>query len=646
MDGDSSTPRSGSQASSPQTTGPALSRAQRGAIAAQACDTCRSRKQKCDEQRPKCGTCQKFKLGCRYREPQPTKKDKTLVEILERMKTIEDKIDNLSAQGLTSPVPPSVFGGPLVQTPAPIAGGSSASGSSSALLPTPLKDLSRASGISTLYKYASSVRAVLAWPVVHELMKAVSPSTSGLDPAFTAQQDGVSFLLGAPQSIPLAPPGSTFGRHPSLDPPALGSSPAIPPVLNALGWEAMQTLTKAFFDTYNLLHPIVDRHAFVSITLPAIMANGLVLDDSVQSTLAYLVFALGEVAVDAYNDPSQRLSRGNVAQPPGLVFFNEARRRMGFNLTECSLENVQIFALAGSFSPELGMPITGLDKYEALVRVPDFGGVLSQEDYVSNQASHYQEHFASQIVLRRLSADFHTVLSSVSSAPAMPGAIKPLAMQLDQWRETLLPTHLRWREDDPGSLPNSDHNVYDTLAYQAVPDIGADPHPIPTAAGLSMFTADLDIQPVAYPYATDIQVALLRTRYYITKHMIYRPFLYKALHHADQMTQEDAEGVAHCLRACLKWPLTMSPACTRKRLIPCIFFWTQNLLGVLIILHLSEQVPILLRIRTSGICGERFDVEASETIRLAIQWIRDLKDADSASEWAWGVVKAIYKLDE
>lgn len=58
------------------------------------------------------------------------------------------------------------------------------------------------------------------------------------------------------------------------------------------------------------------------------------------------------------------------------------------------------------------MPVTGLDKYESLVRVPDFGGVLSQEDYVSNQASHYQEHFASQIVLRRLSADFHTVLGS------------------------------------------------------------------------------------------------------------------------------------------------------------------------------------------------------------------------------------------
>lgn len=44
-----------------------------GSDAVQACDTCRSRKQRCDEQRPRCGTCQKFRLECNYREPQPTK---------------------------------------------------------------------------------------------------------------------------------------------------------------------------------------------------------------------------------------------------------------------------------------------------------------------------------------------------------------------------------------------------------------------------------------------------------------------------------------------------------------------------------------------------------------------------------------------
>lgn len=37
-------------------SGPSGSRAHRGAIASQACETCRSRKQKCDENRPKVGT--------------------------------------------------------------------------------------------------------------------------------------------------------------------------------------------------------------------------------------------------------------------------------------------------------------------------------------------------------------------------------------------------------------------------------------------------------------------------------------------------------------------------------------------------------------------------------------------------------------
>lgn len=61
---------------------------------------------------------------------------------------------------------------------------------------------------------------------------------------------------------------------------------------------------------------------------------------------------------------------------------------------------------------ELNMPQTGLDKYEDMVGLPDFSGSISEEDYVGNQASHFQEHFASQIVLRRLSMEFNTTLNN------------------------------------------------------------------------------------------------------------------------------------------------------------------------------------------------------------------------------------------
>jgi len=160
-----------------------------------------------------------------------------------------------------------------------------------------------------------------------------------------------------------------------------------------------------------------------------------------------------------------------------------------------------------------------------------------------------------------------------------------------------------------------------------------------------MFTTDLDAPPARYPYALDIQVALLRSRYYYAKYLILRPFVYKALHAPDAMTHDDAVGVAECLKASLKWPIAMSPTCTQKRLIPCMFFFTQNFFGILILLHLSTTVPILRSIR-STLCGERFEMDASETIGLYLDWLRDLKPIDGAARWSWEVIKVIYGLDQ
>ena len=61
---------------------------------------------------------------------------------------------------------------------------------------------------------------------------------------------------------------------------------------------------------------------------------------------------------------------------------------------------------------ELDHPLAGLELLEELVGLPDFTGSFSEEDYIGNQASHFQEHFASQIVLRRLSREFHTTLDN------------------------------------------------------------------------------------------------------------------------------------------------------------------------------------------------------------------------------------------
>lgn len=650
-----------------------------------------------------------------------TRKDKTLVEILDRLKTLEGKIDSLSAQGsLFPPEHGSITGnplvrtpGPLAQTPAPIGDASSGMGTSisSAYNSMPLPDALAAPDESSMYKHSPSVRFMLAWPAVQDLLKIVLPTDLEshepvLDPNTTA------ILLGFHQAPALPRAGSVDPSASILEPQTLDNATGTQGVETSLTWDTMQTLTTAFFETFNLLHPIVDRHNFTTVTLPAVVAAGF--DNSIEATLVHLIFALGEVAMlgtqgpplQFYNNRPSGVRGGTRTQPPGLIFFNEARRRMGYSLTDCSLENVQVYALVGIYYEtcfhhgefwrmttsaslacqalvmnypgeptqaemdivrrafwhcsimetylelELGLPATGLGKYEAKVPVPNFSGGFSQEDLVSNQASHFQEHFASQIVLRRLSTDFNAVLNNIPSIltlttattilskPALPGAIRSLAMQLDHWRETLLPKHLQWAEDSPESLPGGLSSALSSTGSRHQQQ----PQP-QQAAPPAMFTADLSAPPVPYRYVMDIQVALLRTRYYHTKHFIHRPFFYKALHYPDQMSSGDAEGVAACLRACLKWPLTMNPVCTRKRLIPSVFFWTQNLLGVLIVLYLSEKVPVLFGIRTT-LCGERFEFEARETVALAVEWIRDLKEADAAAQWAWDVVKRIYKLED
>ncbi|SPJ82113.1 related to acetate regulatory DNA binding protein FacB [Fusarium torulosum] len=689
-------------------SGPQVNRKERGAIAAQACETCRNRKQRCDEQRPKCGTCQRFKLECRYREPQPTKKDKTLVEILDRLKNVESKIDNLGLRdNATSPLltnsrPSNVYSTNTSLLVDPETQGSLAGTSLSPTSPTPSIDTGG-------YRYDSSVSKMSEWPVMRQMFESLGqkpPSPLGEIPALpgglrdstiTLPSDGVQ-PVGIPSNsamqVPLHLSGSSSSTL-NLSPPSID-------------WETMQRLSKSYFDVINILHPIMDRQWFNSNTLSSILSNGF--QEGVISSLVLLVFALGEVAlttsevpISAYKQRPSGIKGGTIDRPPGLAYFNEARKRMGFSLTEISLENVQMFALASvyysscgqalecwrmavyaslacqalitskpselhgprtdlvkrifwhcsimetCFNMEFGLPLTGLEKFEETMGLPDFSGPITDEDYICDQASHFHEHFASQIVLQRLSVNFHSVLNKVfgvdrslsfpgfgpfngSTSPGNAAVMKQLDAQLGQWRG-MLPSHLRWQDIQDVAYSEPSHDAFGDV-YTGQP-----------LQSNRIFTPDLDTQPATYPFAADIHIALLRTRYSYNKYLIYRPCIFKALHHPESLTREDAEGAAECLKASLKWPITLSPPCTNKRLVPIAFFWSQNVFGILVLLHLSQQHPMLLRIRSS-LCGQGFDVEAAQTVTVYLDWLRDMKKIDSTANWCWNIVRLVYRLDD
>lgn len=117
--------------------------------------------------------------------------------------------------------------------------------------------------------------------------------------------------------------------------------------------DAMSQLASSYFDTFNLLYPFMDRQYFMQNTLVKVHTEGFEGDN--ESVIALLVFALGELAiegsrgkpVDTKGSRPSGIRGGTAEKPPGLALFTEARRRMGFVLTGCELENVQIYSLAG-----------------------------------------------------------------------------------------------------------------------------------------------------------------------------------------------------------------------------------------------------------------------------------------------------------
>lgn len=559
------------------------------------------------------------------------------------------------------------------------------------------------------YTYTSSVHQMLGWPAVQSLLESVSSAIPTVNVS-SIRTEGVASALGLNDPANLIPTEDagtiTFIDHTPGMPAAAGSQPSGSPLTS----KSMEKLASAFFGTFCMCYPIVDQQLFMTEILGSIARDGFT--DSIQSTIALLVLALGETAIlgsqgapaSASSSPQPSgVKGGTPSHPPGLALYNEARRRMGFYLAECSLEAVQVFSLAGMYceacsshtefwrmsitasiachalltgtpgalnSPqasvirrcfwyccivenylgvELELPRSDLESLEEFVGPP----ILTVSDipeYFSVPIwSLPQEYFAAAIALRRLSVGAHKTLGRTSDQHTTgvdPGALgrtlEELVMNLEQWR-VMLPPYLLWAGSRPEEFPIADGEL-DLEMPEDLPMTAA-PSPVVEAPSRDMFMSDLAAEPTAYEVNIDVWVAVLRSRYYYAKLNIYRQYVFRVLNYPDQIRAQDAQGVAECLKACLKWPVAMSPTSMHKRLVPCLFFWTQNMLGMLLLLRLSQNVQVLSTIRHT-LCGEDFEGEARETVALYIEWIRDLKTVDSAARWAWEIVRAVYNLGE
>lgn len=478
----------------------------------------------------------------------------------------------------------------------------------------------------------------------------------------------------------------------------------------------------AYFSTFNLLYPLLDQEAFMDEVVARSLREGYKDGDS-GSVLALLVFALGQVAIEGVfdrpvsvlNGKSSGFCGSSFAHPPGLGLFNEARRRLGFLATQCSLENVQIMLLQATyyqstarhldfwrstvaassacqvlircqaidwwsadgdlvkraywtcvlteelFHLELDLPQTQICTLEDEVPLPQFPELQDQqEDSASlpplsvgagEERNYHGYHFLAMITLHLLTSRVHreihacerntacaeplvqskmatnthdnptTFASGVEISDYYGGPpmalVLELVSQLDSWR-ALLPRLLQWSENDVMDFAASNPTGRRLSA------------PLFSGRGLTTANHMCDL---------DIAAAQLRTRFYYARFMVYRPFIYKALHFPDLMTAEDCQCCALAIKSVCLWPLALTPLKKMKLLVPSTWAWPQHFMGILLILNLCSTNDCLRSIVERELIEPQ---EIEQAVQLMLGWIRDAKQIDGIAERSWNLVKSLY----
>lgn len=696
-----------------------------------------------------------------------------MVHILDTLTRLENKFDNLAMTRGSTPDAST----PEIRTSVSAAS-SSISLMKTATRETPSTRNDHPQHLHQSYQHLTVPHKIMLWPgiYIHLLNSGISAAS---DLQFVLQEGTPWFIKREMSKHPDPLPSDIglpcFTVHVGPSEHGRASNVAFP----TLTIQQIQEYSDAYFNTFNVLYPILNRETFMNGIVARLLREGYG-DGDPGSVLALVVFALGCVAIEGVferpvsvvNGQPSGFRGGTVHQPPGLALFNEARRRLGFIVTQCTLENVQICLLQATYYEatarhldfwrstvaasmacqvlircqpidwssatgdlikraywtcvlsedlyhlDLDLPQTGINTMEDEVPLPYF--LEAQQDQQHQQASggagrhgsasqasgsssiirdeersHFQYHFLAMIALRRLIARIHNVIheceramqseplwrgggvggrgsgagerrrsnalrtgtssqhlfspaplaptpaseartqahtSSTTASAAPPesfedyggppvAVIREMVRQLDSWR-ALLPRPLQWSDSDKFEFPATD--------------------PISRRPNEPLFSTDQGPIPIGHKYNLDVVTAQLRTRFYYARFMMYRPFVYKALHFPELMTADDCNCCALAIRSACLWPLAMAPPKNKKRLVPHMFAWTQNFMGILLVLKMCGVNDCLRQIVEEGGVVGRDEIEA--TVTALLEWMRDVKQVDGIAEWAWGILEPLYQL--
>jgi hypothetical protein len=185
--------------------------------------------------------------------------------------------------------------------------------------------------------------------------------------------------------------------------------------------------------------------------------------------------------------------------------------------------------------------------------------------------------------------------------------IEELIRQLQSWRAAL-PRRLQW----------SDRDKFDFTTTRE-PNL---------SSRQSIWN---QLSPLGSGFDIKMAVAQLRTRFYHAQFLIYRPFVYKALHFPELTTADDRVKCGYAMRTSCTWSLFLSPPSHRKHLVPHLFAWTQNFMVMLCIIRLCQRDGFMTEIcNDSGLTSEEIQSSSS----LMTEWLEDVRWVDGIADWS------------
>ncbi|KAJ5241327.1 uncharacterized protein N7469_002918 [Penicillium citrinum] len=620
----------------------------RNFIATVACETCRLKKTRCDESRPKCGLCKSLGLECVYNERKSSKRDQSLTMIMSTLHRLETKLEN---------IPSSILNDIRGQMRHVVENSNEAHPS-----PTVAGD-NHPAGIPTSLSYGFTPAAGDEYDFDFEENNATPDASGRVSISFS--QHGVILWPGACRILPdkLLNSYKMLGKNyvielESTRPPLpMFTSPFPLHVgdhwLEVLPIAMIRGLADAFFSVFNPFTPIMDKSFFFSYTLGAAIESNF--GYTVESCLVLNVLALGCLAVLAHQEGNYPLpgSHGNHFEPPewmnvvyeeqpGLRFFNEARRRIGFLMCDNDIQSCQFYLLSlvyftqilrpmdawamiqraatcclsmltnhdvnfdeweGDMKSrvywnclmnetilvqELHLPPSGLSRLEERVPIPKFIG-FETTGYISTRYptstvvddSYFQYHFLAQVAHRIILTRIRHSLYfySDSGAIPLPAVNAELHHQLEQWRINL-PTAIQFSDSHPKT------------SHPTPVDPSTSIHPSPSSAA-SPVAASPRPQDSLRPLSPAVAItdAMLRGRHMIAQFHIGRPYVYKALRIPNLLTDDDLEQIKSGLRNAMDWPVTQGIFRKMKSCIPIRFAFCSQFFGQILLFYCIAHSP-------------------------------------------------------